>query len=146
MLQSLFLYFGSYTCITELILVLRILYLHFGTYACISNLILVLHNLYLFYRYGSTRRYYRDSLYGSTHRYYWTYTYITELILILPIQKYSYILQRFFLYKSTRRYYRTDTEVPVGTFRTLPYSFLYSYSLFRVLSYNCLTTQTNHKK
>ena len=40
------------------------------------------------------------------------------------------------LYKSTRRYYRTDTEVPVGTFRSLPYSFLYSYSLFRVLSYN----------
>ena len=40
----------------------------------------------------STRRYYTDSLYGSTRRYDWTYTYITELILI------------FF-----------DTRVPVGT-------------------------------
>ena len=28
-------------------------------------------------------------------------------------------------------YYRTDTEVLVGTFRSLPYSFLYSYSLFK---------------
>ena len=48
-----------------------------------AGLIFILQNLYLYYRYGSTRRYYRDSLYGSTHR-----------------------------------YYRTDTEVPVGTFRT----------------------------
>ena len=54
------------------------------------------------------------------------------------------VLQNLFLYfgyRSTRRYYRTDTEVPVGTFESLPYSFLYSYSLFRVLSYNCLTTE-----
>ena len=39
----------------------------------------------------------------------------------------------FYLYKSTHRYYRTDTEVPVGTFKSLLYSFLYSYSLFSVL-------------
>ena len=49
--------------------------------------------------------------YGSSRRYYRT----------------------FYLYKSTRRHYRADTEVPVGTFRSLPYFFLYSYSLFRVL-------------
>ena len=42
MLQSLFLYFGSYTCITEHILGLRI--------------------LYLYYRYGSTHRYYRTDI------------------------------------------------------------------------------------
>ena len=54
-----------------------------------TGLILILQDLYLFYRYGSTRRYYRDLLYGSTRRYYWTYTYITKLILILPIRKYS---------------------------------------------------------
>ena len=74
-LQSLFLYFGSYTCVTEHILVLRILY---GVYSCTklpvdtthihytevpvgtTGLILILQNLYLFYRYRSTRRYYRD--------------------------------------------------------------------------------------
>ena len=103
----LFLYFGSYACITKLILVLQNVYLCYRAYSCISDLIHVLRNLYLSYGYKSTRRYYRT----------------------------------FYLYKSTRRYYRTDTEVPVGTFRSLPCSFLYSYSLFRVLSYNCLTTR-----
>ena len=140
--------YGSYTCITELILVLRILFLYFGSYTCITDLILVLRILYLCYRaYSGTKvPVGTNSLYRGTRRYYWTYTYITELILNLPIRKYPYVLQRFFLYKSTRRYYRTDTEVPVGTFKSLPYSFLYSYSLFRVLSYNCLTTQTNLTK
>ena len=74
-LQSIFLYFGSYTCVMEHILVLRILY---GAYSCTkvpadttpihytkvpvgtTGLVLILQNLYLFYRYGSTRRYYRD--------------------------------------------------------------------------------------
>ena len=74
-LQSIFLYFGSYTCVMEHIIVLRILY---GAYSCTkvpvdttqfhytkvpvgtTGLILILQNLYLFYRYGSTRRYYRD--------------------------------------------------------------------------------------
>ena len=91
-------YFGSYTFITEHILVLRILYLHYRAYSCISDtevpvgttehftctkvpigtteqihhtevlvgttrLILILQNLYLFYRYGSTRRYYKDFTY-----------------------------------------------------------------------------------
>ena len=117
-------YFKSYTCITELILVLRNLYLRYRANSCNSDteapvgttehftgtkvpvgtteqihyteipvgntgLILILQNLYFFYRYGSTRRYYR------------TYTYITnkevlvgttELILILPIRKYSWVL------------------------------------------------------
>ena len=36
------LYYGSYTCISEHILVLRILYLYYGTYSCISDLILIL--------------------------------------------------------------------------------------------------------
>ena len=46
---------------------------------------LILQSLHLFV---GTRRFYTDSLYGSTRRYYWTYTYFTELILILPIRKY----------------------------------------------------------
>ena len=53
------------------------------------------------------------------------------LILILSIREYPWILQRFIKYMSTRRYYRTETEV---------LSDLYSYSLFNVLSYVCLTT------
>ena len=64
-------YFGSYTCFTELILVLQILYLFYRTYSCISDLIRVLWNLYL---YKSTRRYYSYSLYGGTRRYYRDFT------------------------------------------------------------------------
>ena len=77
-LRSLFLYFGSYSCILDLILVLWILYLCYGAYSGTKvpvgttqipytevpigtiGLILILQNLYLFYRYESTRRYYRD--------------------------------------------------------------------------------------
>ena len=36
MLRNLFLYFGSFTCITELILVFRILYLYYGTYSYVK--------------------------------------------------------------------------------------------------------------
>ena len=82
-LQNLYMYFKSYTCITELILVLLNLYWSYGTYTCLMELILVLQNLFLYFGYGSTRRYYRtffwykstrryygtDSLYGGTRRY-----------------------------------------------------------------------------
>ena len=163
-LQSLFWYFGSYPDITEHIHVFRILYMYYRTYTCILDLMHVLQSIYLSYRFYTcfvelivvlrilflckgTRRYdnseqiriishtrsyqtstdtdislsyvqITDSLYGSARRYYWTSTYFTELILI-------------FRYESTRGYYRTDTEV---------LSDLYSYSLFNVLSYVCLTT------
>ena len=59
-------YFGSYTCLTEHILILRILYLYYGAYTYTkvlvgtNGLILILQNLYFFYRYRSTHRYYRD--------------------------------------------------------------------------------------
>ena len=46
-LRNLFLYFGSYTRVTKLILVFRILYLYYGTYYCLLDLILVLLNLFL---------------------------------------------------------------------------------------------------
>ena len=42
-------YFISYTCLTEHILVLRILYLHYGTCTCLTDLILVLQNLFLYF-------------------------------------------------------------------------------------------------
>ena len=104
-IRSIFLYFGSYTYVMELILVFRILYLYYGAYSCTSDLI---RSLFL---YKSTHRYYTDSLYRGTRRYYWSYTYITELILILQN------LYLFYLYESTRRYYRdfTCTKVPIGT-------------------------------
>ena len=86
MLQSLFLYFGSYTCITEHILVLRILYLFYKAYSCISNLILVLQSIYLSY--------------GS-------YTCVTELILVFRILYLYYeTYSALFLCEGTRRYYK----------------------------------------
>ena len=42
-------YFGSYTCITDFILVLRILYLCYRAYSCLADLILVFRILYLYY-------------------------------------------------------------------------------------------------
>ena len=69
-------YFGFYTCITELIHVFQILHVYYGTYTCLTELILVLRNLYwsygsytciteliLIFRYESTRRYYRAYTY-----------------------------------------------------------------------------------
>ena len=70
-LHSISLSYGSYTCTTEFILVFRILFVYYGTYTCTKVPV------------GTTH-----SLYGGTRRYYWTYIYITELILILPIWKY----------------------------------------------------------
>ena len=100
-LQSIYLSYGSYTCITEHVLVLRILYLFYRAYSYTSDLIQSL------FWYKSTRRYYTDSLYGGTCRYHWTYTYLTdtgvlvgttEFVLILPIRKYSGVLQNLYLY------------------------------------------------
>ena len=125
-LRSIYLYFGSYTCITEHILVLQILYLCYRAYSCILDLIRSL------FWYKSTRRYYTDSLYGGTHRYHWTYTYFTDTKLHVGTTEIHYmevpigttglilILQNLYLfyrYGSTRRYYRdfTCTKVPVGT-------------------------------
>ena len=84
--------YGTYTGISEHILVLRNLYWSYGTYTGLTELILVLQNLLLYFGYRSTRRYYRifywykstrryyrtDSLYGGTRRYHWTYTYLTD--------------------------------------------------------------------
>ena len=78
-LRNIYLSYGSYTCITELILVFQILYVYYRTYTCLTD-------YRTFYLYKSTRRYYRTgSLYRGTHRYYWTYTYscISDLVLVL---------------------------------------------------------------
>ena len=102
--------YRAYSCILGLILVLRNSYLYFRTYSyteapvsttCSTlpkDIYLCLYQTYIYlivlvgttnlYSCGGTRRYYGDSLCGGTRRYYWTFTYITELILILPIRKY----------------------------------------------------------
>ena len=78
---------GTYTGISEHILVFRILYVYYRTYTCISDLIHVLQNLYLSY----------ETYTGLTElilvlrNLYWsyeTYTGITELILVFRIRKY----------------------------------------------------------
>ena len=47
--QILHVYYGTYTRLTELILVFRILYVYYRTYTCISDLTCILRNLYLSY-------------------------------------------------------------------------------------------------
>ena len=116
-------YFGSYTCLIEHILTLRILYLYYRAYTCTkvpvgtTGLILILQNLYFFYRYESTRRYYIDFTctkvpVGTTQIHY-TEVLVGTTGLILILQN----LYLFYRYGSTRRYYRdfTCTEVPAGT-------------------------------
>ena len=86
-----------------------------------TGLILILQDLYLFYRYGSTRRYYRDIterilvlqnlfLYESTRKYYlFKCPKRRTLVLILkPVGTTEFILIRS-LYGGTRRYYKTHT-------------------------------------
>ena len=73
--------YGTYTGISEHILVLRNLYWSYGTYTCLTELILVLRNLY--WSYGTYICIHDLFLsYGS-------YTGITELIIVFRIQKYS---------------------------------------------------------
>ena len=107
-------YFESYSCISDLILVLQILFRAYsGTKVPVgttqipytevpvgtTGLILVLQNLYLFYRYGSTLRYYR------------TYPCITELILVVRILYGAYSCTKVPV-GTTHIHY---TKVPVGT-------------------------------
>ena len=102
--QILFLYFRSYTCITEHILGLQILYLCYRAYSCILDLILILRSIYLSFE---------------------TYTCITKHILVLRI------LYLYYRYGSSHRYYRTNTKVPVGTVKAELNSFLSYCSLFK---------------
>ena len=70
----LILYYGAYSCISDLILVFRILYLYYGSYTWITDLILVLQSLFLYF--------------GS-------YTCITEHTLVLRI---LYLCYRAYTY------------------------------------------------
>ena len=101
-------YLGSYTCLTEHILILRILYLCYRAYSCISELILVFRTLYLYYRaYTCTK-----VSVGTTHIHY-TEVPVGTTRLIFILQN----LYFFYRYGNTSRYYRdfTCTEVLVGT-------------------------------
>ena len=102
-------YFRSYTCITELILVLRNLYLRYRANSCISDtevpvgiteliLILVFRILYLSYR---AYTYLTDLILALRNVYlsYGSYTYITKLILVFQI---------LFMCEGTRRYDKSE--------------------------------------
>ena len=71
-------YFGFYTCTTELIHVFQILYMYYRVYTCLTELILILRNLYWYF--------------GS-------YTCFTELILVFRI---------LFFCEGTRRYDKSE--------------------------------------
>ena len=88
--------YGTYTGISEHILVLRNLYWSYETYTYLTDLILVLQNLLLYFRYRSTRRYYRTFngtkvLVGTIEQISYTEVLVgtTGLILILRIREYS---------------------------------------------------------
>ena len=55
--QILYLYYGTYSCISDLILVLQKLFLYFRSYTCITNLMPVLRDLFLC---EGTRRCYKS--------------------------------------------------------------------------------------
>ena len=110
--------FGTPVGVTELILIFRILFLYYRAYTCTKVLV------------GATHIHYTEVPIGTTE--------------ILLVQKYPQVLQS--KYRGTLRYYRIYTKVPVGTLRSLLYSFLYSYSLSRVLSYNCWIAYTSNTK
>ena len=101
MVRSLFLSFGSYTCITELILVLRNLYLRYKTNSCISDTEVPV---------GTTKHFTGTKVpVGTTEHIHYTEVPVgtTGLILILVFR---------ILYLSYRAYTCfTDTGVPVGT-------------------------------
>ena len=86
-LRNLYLSYGTYTGLTELILVFLILYVYYRTYTCISDLTCILRNLYLSY-----------GTYSCVHDLflsYISYTCVTELILVFWI---------LFFCEGTRRY------------------------------------------
>ena len=122
-------YYRTYTCLTELIRVLRNLYWYFGAHTGISDLIRVLQNLYLCYRSYSCAKVPVGTISrnrsGSYHiegqigllqirrlfvRRYKSQIHYTEITvvttgLIITLQN----LYLFYRYKSTRRYYQTYT-------------------------------------
>ena len=90
-------YFRSYTCITEYILVLRNLYWSFGSDTCITELIHVFQILHVFYE---TYTCVQD-LFLSCR----SYTCVTELILVFRI---------LFFCEGTRRYSKSELIIIVS--------------------------------
>ena len=88
-------YFGFYTCITELIHVFQILYMSYRVYTCVTGLILVLQILYGAYSCLS-------DLIRSLFLSFGYYTCLTDLILVL---------RNWFLYFRSYSF----AKVPVST-------------------------------
>ena len=95
-------YFGFYTCITELIHVFHILYMYYRAYTCLTDLLLVLHNLLLSYGSYSCAKVPVGTISRNRSESY----HIQGQIRLLQIQ--TLVFRR---YRSQIHY----TEVPVGT-------------------------------
>ena len=141
-----------------------------NSYHKLIHILVLIENIYLFRspighiilvqipRRTHTCTYSRLILVQISHRSYRAYTYTkvpvstTKLILIFIVDLYLFkspvrvtkliLVRSLYLYRGTLRYYRgyTCTKVPVCTFRAEQCTLLYSYLLFRLLSYNCLNT------
>ena len=87
-------YYGTYTCITELIHVFQILYMYFRAYTCLTELILVLRKLYWSYE-TYTGLMEIILVFQSTYLYFGSYMCILKLILEFQI---------LFICEGTHRY------------------------------------------
>ena len=120
--QILYVYYGTYTCLTELILVLQNLYGSYGTYTGISEHILVFQILYVCYRTYtciSNLIHVIQNLYLS----YGTYTGLTEHILILWILS---------LCEGTRRYNKSELIIIVSHTRS-DQTYAYTYQVWTLV-------------
>ena len=121
MLLILFLYFGSYSWITERILVLRNLYLRYRANSCISDIEVPVGTTEHFagtkVPVGTTEQiHYTDVLVGTTG----LILILVFWILYLPYRAYTYLTDHILALRNMYLSYRsytcfTDTGVPVGT-------------------------------
>ena len=109
--QILHVYYRTYTGLTELILVFRILYVYYRTYTCISDLTCILRNLYLSYGTYSCVQ----DLFLS----YRSYTCFTELILVFRILFFCEGTHRYDKSKQIRIIAHTRSDQIQGQIRLL---------------------------
>ena len=106
-------YFGFYTCITELIHVFQILHVYYGTYTGLTELILVFRILYGYYGIYICVQ----DLFLS----YRSYSGVTELILVFRI---------LFFCEGTRRYDKSEQITIIDSLygSNRSYDWTYTYS------------------
>ena len=118
--QILYVYYGTYTCLTELILILQNLYGSYESYSCAKVPVGTMSwNISGSYHIqGQIRLLQKRTLVFRRYRSQIHYTEVTVVTTgLILISKNLYL---FYRYETTRRYYRaytyfTDTRVPLGT-------------------------------